>query len=732
MLSENYLPNREIKMEPTDSQDDLVSTSDRKNTAGDKEPEAESSDDDWKPYKKSAVKKSQKSKMKTKIKPNKKQGKFHSCEECDFTTDHTGHLKEHKMRKHNQGNKNFKCSDCDRAFFENYELQRHIRRSHTRLKCTLCENAFPNRTELRAHCKESHPKAKRPKVFECKKCNLVCTSERDLEEHNNSKHIVICSICGDQFKTISVLYKHKETNHPEESLSCSICGKTAPTVKALNKHIKRHDKSTQKKATCDECGKTFTSQSSLYHHKRGVHQKESHYQCDECGQKFAFHHSLKLHILHHKGERPFKCHIPSCGKSYLTSNHLKNHIEAKHSAIRRYVCPVCDKRFPYENSLKMHMMLHTNDRQFMCCICSRGFVSKSALRQHEASHTEERLYQCKICQKWYKTAMLLRSHERRHTSDGSRYMCDICGHTFMYKSNLEAHAMVHKDGKQYECKVCQKKFKTYATLYSHAKVHQLDKPFICEHCGKSFKTKECLKAHEIRHSGLKPYSCNLCRNCFPDKGGLSKHLKTVHARRPRFACPACGKTCNRMDNLRVHLKTHNDAGMMAMTPEQLLIPGEVDSNDDLKLPPAPKGRKRSIVQLNMVSDTIHSAAMDKNIVANIQATDDGISVALPQDNANGNGHANGKEYQTLHSATIAPTTVSDITRGDSGSLVHVIPLDTPSNMFPTPLGQVHDIGSAAGSFMYSPPLLLASNQHLQQPQPQPQPIDGSHFSSNYS
>ena len=37
-------------------------------------------------------------------------------------------------------------------------------------------------------------------------------------------------------------------------------------------------------------------------------------------------------------------------------------MDAVHSAKKRFVCPVCDKKFPYENSLKMHMMLHTNDR----------------------------------------------------------------------------------------------------------------------------------------------------------------------------------------------------------------------------------------------------------------------------------------------------------------------------------------------------------------------------------
>ena len=69
------------------------------------------------------------------------------------------------------------------------------------------------------------------------------------------------------------------------------------------------------------------------------------YKCKECNKEFNFHHSLKLHLYKHSGARPHKCGL--CQKSYLTSNHLKNHVEAVHINSKKYVCNVCNKGKKY-------------------------------------------------------------------------------------------------------------------------------------------------------------------------------------------------------------------------------------------------------------------------------------------------------------------------------------------------------------------------------------------------
>ena len=97
---------------------------------------------------------------------------------------------------------------------------------------------------------------------------------------------------------------------------------------------------------------------------------------------------------------------------------------------------------------------------------------------------------------------------------------------------------------------------------------------VCTHCGKSFKTRQRLRAHEFRHTGARPHSCRACGGAFPDRGGLAKHVKSVHAARARFACPRCGKTANRVDNLRVHMRTHADPRLLGLAADELAVSDE--------------------------------------------------------------------------------------------------------------------------------------------------------------
>ena len=485
----------------------------------------------------------------------------------DSNDESPGKVENSKMNE-STGNdeRKFGCDHCGKRFVEEELLEKHVA-DHKVFTCYEkgCQDVkCYTRADIRKHFRDVHDKQAK-QLHRCSKCRQEFLTAEKLKTHMQESYSHICSVCGENFNDKATLRKHKDSTHLEKT--CHICGKNFVSKGAFNRHMKRHREKAAGKIKCTECEKEFTAHSSLFHHKKAVHMGIKPYQCNECGMTFNFNNSLKLHLLKHSGVRPYKCDV--CDKSYLTASHLKNHVQALHSHTKQYACPVCDKHFPYDNSLKLHMRLHTGDRPYMCSLCSKTFVSRSALKVHESAHVESRDFKCEICNKSYKTEALMRVHRRRHTADGSRYMCDICGNTYMYKSNLEVHYEVHGDAKKHECKVCGKTFKTYPTLYSHYLVHSDKNPFTCASCGKSFKTRERLKAHSIRHSGLKPYICECCGSSFPDKGGLSKHRKTVHAEVARFACPVCGKPCNRADNLRVHMKVHGDPALLKLSLEEL-------------------------------------------------------------------------------------------------------------------------------------------------------------------
>merc|ERR1719192_1718881 len=53
--------------------------------------------------------------------------KWHQCEQCDYNTTRIGNLQRHIRAKHD-GQRNFKCHLCGKAFAEKQTLQKHMQK----------------------------------------------------------------------------------------------------------------------------------------------------------------------------------------------------------------------------------------------------------------------------------------------------------------------------------------------------------------------------------------------------------------------------------------------------------------------------------------------------------------------------------------------------------------------------------------------------------------------------
>lgn len=62
----------------------------------------------------------------------------------------------------------------------------------------------------------------------------------------------------------------------------------------------------------------------------------------------------KLFVI---GERPFKCDVDSCGKSFTRNEELTRH-KRIHTGVRPHSCVVCGKRFGRKDHLKKHTRTH--------------------------------------------------------------------------------------------------------------------------------------------------------------------------------------------------------------------------------------------------------------------------------------------------------------------------------------------------------------------------------------
>ncbi|TKS79772.1 Zinc finger protein [Collichthys lucidus] len=67
------------------------------------------------------------------------------------------------------------------------------------------------------------------------------------------------------------------------------------------------------------------------------------YLCDTCGKGWPSAAQLKLHMVQHTEDRPFKCE--DCDACYKRGSHLNAHRRVKHLGLRPFVCEVSPKEY---------------------------------------------------------------------------------------------------------------------------------------------------------------------------------------------------------------------------------------------------------------------------------------------------------------------------------------------------------------------------------------------------
>ena len=90
--------------------------------------------------------------------------------------------------------------------------------------------------------------------------------------------------------------------------------------------------------------------------------------------------------------------------------------------------------------------------------------------------------------------------------------------------------------------------------------HPDKKVFPCETCGKLFTRKYNLERHiKEAHTKTKEdqIGCSHCEYKTFRKSDLDRHIESIH-NKSNFACSMCEKSFNRKDNLKMHMKTHEE------------------------------------------------------------------------------------------------------------------------------------------------------------------------------
>ena len=248
------------------------------------------------------------------------------------------------------------CPVCQKLF--NYEiiLNHHMRMFHeipmkdeVKTPCPHCQHVFwsDEPKAFRLHQVKFH--SLKNKTFpvihgmSCPVCFKMFTSKTNvrrhiLTEHENTLRFK-CSECDRTFASKTALNFHKDTHYPHNEFECKKCEVTFPNLTDFRSHLKEHNE--PKKEKCPKCDKVLVGKSNLSRHLKEVHFLSKldtdkvtdpvyGFICEQCDSKYKRKDHLKTHIEEKHSElKKISCDV--CGKEYSNKQNLMRHVKSKHS-----------------------------------------------------------------------------------------------------------------------------------------------------------------------------------------------------------------------------------------------------------------------------------------------------------------------------------------------------------------------------------------------------------------
>ncbi|XP_062283684.1 telomere zinc finger-associated protein [Scomber scombrus] len=284
--------------------------------------------------------------------------------------------------------------------------------------------------------------------------------------------------------------------------------------------------------------------------------KKDSVQCPICHKSFKSKYYLKVHNRRHTGERPFGC--LKCGKRYFRKENLLIHEFRNCATAQIYPCPTCSSTFNGKEELRVHIISHTGDMPYKCSTCTEQFMYKKNLTFHMMKiHGHPKPHACSQCPKTFLTRTELRVHEAAKHRGEKPFVCEECGHRASSRNGLQMHIKaIHRNERPFVCNLCGHAFSQKNNLNMHLRVHSGERPYQCHLCGKTFRTQASLDKHHRTHTGERPFSCDVCEQRFTEKGALVRHKASKHEEGRPHCCHICNKTFKAREQLRVHLRRH--------------------------------------------------------------------------------------------------------------------------------------------------------------------------------
>lgn len=324
------------------------------------------------------------------------------------------------------------------------------KKNNGKFKCELCDSRFTHKNMLTLHAQKIH--------FGIKKGEFDDDPKNKVEKY-------ICDYCGSSYYSKYHLRIHlKEHVYP---IVCQFCSQRYRDEADLRVHLRNHGSG----YSCYECQVFFTDVSRYQNHIKRKHQKKTSFPCEMCSPMKMFKRAsdLKKHQYIHLGIKPYKC---DCGKSFTHQTSLRHHkLTHNASSEKLFVCSDCGMGFNYAGNLKVHMRRHTGVKPYKCKVCFREFARSANLNEHMHIHLELKTHHCKVCTKSFTSSSALSKHKKFVHLGVRDKVCKVCDKAFVTHAHLASHIRTHSDEREFQCH-CGKEFRRIDTLRAHEKTHE--------------------------------------------------------------------------------------------------------------------------------------------------------------------------------------------------------------------------------------------------------------------
>lgn len=259
----------------------------------------------------------------------------------------------------------YECYLCKTTFKNEPELRMHIQ-GHVHK-----EIPYEKRPK-----QQKKQKRLRPQLKNCFICDERLTTDQLVTHSCLASSEIVCEYCSTPFELLDQLKEHLANEHSNaEKLVyiCDICRSPFPMRSLMDCHKKYHKSGCY---SCKKCNKTFdtvlqkqkhlindhvtNSKSSLITHHLLSHitfifdffLNITDYLCDECGRSFKSDSGLRTHKHAHTG---LKVYCTKCPYSTSSKGVLRRHMARHQTGTSKFSCHLCNKKFDTSITLYKHL-----------------------------------------------------------------------------------------------------------------------------------------------------------------------------------------------------------------------------------------------------------------------------------------------------------------------------------------------------------------------------------------